>query len=77
MKWNSKIGKIYTTQRGTTRAHLYYYIRHEGAHTFKAGRFWFNREVDYERESFTTLATAKRYCEMKDREAVIIEEVSA
>jgi hypothetical protein len=77
MKWGTRIGKIQITVKGTPRAHWYYYIRREGAHDWRAGRYWLNHEVDYQGKSFRTSAQARAYCEAKDREAVIIEEVKA
>ena len=77
MQWGTRIGKIQITVKGTPRAHWYYYIRREGAHDWRAGRYWFGSEVDYQGKSFRTSAQARAYCEQKDREAVIIEEVRA
>jgi hypothetical protein len=77
MKWGTRIGKIQITVKGTPRAHWYYYIRREGAHDWRAGRYWLNHEVDYQGKSFRTSAQARAYCEAKDREAVIIEAVEA
>lgn len=77
MKWGTRIGRIQITIKGTPRAHLYYYIRHEGAHQWKAGRYWFGQEVDFRDITFRTSAAARAYCEKKDREAIIIEEVRA
>jgi len=77
MKWGTRIGKIQITVKGTPRAHWYYYIRREGAHDWRAGRYWFGGEVDYQGKSFRTSAQARAYCEAKDREAVIIEAVEA
>ena len=77
MQWGTRIGKIQITVKGTPRAHWYYYIRREGAHDWRAGRYWFNHEVDYQGKSFRTSAQARAYCEAKDREAVVIEEIRA
>jgi hypothetical protein len=77
MKWGTRIGRIQITIKGTPRAHWYYYIRREGAHDWRAGRYWFGREVDYQGKSFRTSAQARAYCEAKDSEAVIIEAVEA
>jgi hypothetical protein len=41
-----------------------------------AGRYWFGQEVDY-RIKFESAELARDYCEMKDRETVVIEEVTA
>lgn len=76
MKWGTRIGRIQITIKGTARAHWYYWIKREGAHNWKAGYYGFGAEIPY-RETFTTSAKARAYCEMKDREAVIIEEIRA
>ena len=76
MKWGTRIGRIQITIKGTPRAHWYYWIKREGAHNWKAGYYGFGAEIPY-RETFTTSAKARAYCEMKDREAVIIEEIKA
>jgi hypothetical protein len=77
MKWGTRIGRIQITIKGTPRAHWYYYVRREGAHSWKAGRYWLGGEVDYRDKVFSTSAQARAYCEAKDREAVIIEEIRA
>jgi len=76
MKWGTRIGRIQITIKGTPRAHWYYWIKREGAHNWKAGYYGFGAEISY-RETFTTSAKARAYCEAKDREAVIIEEIRA
>jgi hypothetical protein len=85
MKWNIKRGRIYRTQEGTTRAHLYYWVRHEGVNHFEAGYYGFGREITYldtyrelgRPRRFSTVGEAKRFCEAKDRETILIEEVIA
>jgi len=77
MKWGTRIGRIQITIKGTPRAHWYYYIRREGAHDWRAGRYTFGAEYDYQGLTFRTSAQARAYCEKKDAEAVIIEEVTA
>jgi len=76
MKWGTRIGRIQITIKGTPRAHWYYWIKREGANNWKAGYYGFGAEIPY-RETFTTSAKARAYCEAKDREAVIIEEIRA
>lgn len=82
MKWLSKRGRIYRTQEGTTRAHLYYWIRHEGVKHFEAGYYGFGKEITFldthynlgKARRFSTVGEAKRFCEKRDNEAVVIEE---
>ncbi|NBO09639.1 MAG: hypothetical protein EBV30_09945 [Actinobacteria bacterium] len=54
-----------------------YYIRREGAHDWRVGRYTFSQEIDFRDKSFRTSAQARAYCEKIDREAVIIEGVTA
>lgn len=65
------------TKYNTTRAHRYYYIYEKSAGKWIAGRYWFSREYDYGRITFPDSASARAYCEKIDREAVIIEAVTA
>ena len=75
MKWHSVIGRVSTTKRGTTRAHLYYWTRRDGVRDFKAGYYGFGREVEFYGKSFRTLNEARTYCAQKDADALIIEAV--
>jgi len=75
MKWNSVIGRVSTTKRGTTRAHLYYWIRRDGVKDFKAGYYGYGREVEFYGKTFKTLNEARTYCAQKDADALIIEAV--
>jgi hypothetical protein len=75
MKWNSVIGRVSTTRRGTTRAHLYYWTRRDGVKDFKAGYYGYGREVEFYGKSFRTLNEARTYCAQKDADALIIEAV--
>jgi hypothetical protein len=75
MKWNSVIGRVSTTKRGTTRAHLYYWTRRDGVRDFKAGYYGFGREIEFQNRQFTTLQKARTYCAQKDADALIIEAV--
>jgi hypothetical protein len=75
MKWNSVIGRVSTTKRGTTRAHLYYWTRRDGVKDFKAGYYGYGREVEFYGKSFKTLNEARTYCAQKDADALIIEAV--
>ena len=82
MKWSSKIGRMYTTKRGTARVHAQYWVRHNGVGNFTAGYEGFGMSVTFldhhgHERIFSTVGEAKAYCEKKDREAVLIEEVIA
>jgi hypothetical protein len=76
LNWGTRIGKMQITVKGTARAHWYYWIKREGAHDWRAGYYGFNMEVPY-RLTFATSAQARAYCERKDSEALVIEEVRA
>ena len=76
LNWGTRIGKMQITVKGTARAHWYYWIRREGPRDWRAGYYGFGMEVPY-RLTFATSGQARAYCEAKDSEAVIIEEVTA
>ena len=79
MEWegveNDCVGQ--RTKYKSARAHKYYYIWQIKGGKWIAGRFTFGREYDYRGKTFPDSATARAYCEKVDREAVIIEEVTA
>jgi hypothetical protein len=81
IKWDIKRGRVQRTTHGTTRAYLYYYVIQRDTRHYEAGRYWLNREVAYTKNGeairFSTIGQARAYCEAKDREAVIIEAVTA
>lgn len=80
MKWNKQGAKWQETRRGTTRAHAYYFITKHGtgADKWAVGFYGFGRQIVMNSAGlFDTAQEARAYCEAKDREAVIIEEVSA
>ena len=81
IKWNIKRGRVQRTTHGTTRAHLYYWVRHEGAYAFTCGFYGYGQEITHTKNGaplvFSTIGQARAYCEAKDREAVIIEAVTA
>lgn len=81
MEWGTKIGKIYATKRGTARVRAQYWVKHNGANNFTAGYEGFGMLVTFTQGGkvrvFSTVGEAKAYCEMKDREAVLIEGVIA
>jgi hypothetical protein len=81
MKWNPKtpnnLRTLQTSEQETTRAFEYYYIKKmTGFYLgYTVGRYTFGREIDY-RETFNTLKEAREFCEMIDRETLVIEAVS-
>jgi hypothetical protein len=77
MKWGTRHGRMQITVKGTPRAHWYYWIRQEGARDWRAGYYGFGQEIAYRDKSFPTSAQARKYCEAKDAEAVIIVAVTA
>ena len=81
MEWGIKRGRIYATKRGTARVHAHYWVRHNGVKNFTAGYEGFGIMVTFtdggKDRIFSTVGEAKAYCEKKDREAVLIEEVIA
>jgi hypothetical protein len=75
MKWLSKISEHYQqTEDGTARAYVHYYIYRVSAGEWRAGRYWFNRDVDF-RLRFTSAKVARDYLEIYDSEAVLITAV--
>ena len=81
MKWQVKRGRIYKTFNGTARAHLYYWVRHDGVNDFTAGYYGFGMEITFTNHGtplhFRTVGAAKAHCQAKDNAAVIIEAVTA
>ena len=80
MKWNKQGAQFQSSRKGTSRAHEYYFVTTIGA----GGAGWLAGFKGYGRQvimtsagAFKTAGEARAYCEIKDREAVIIEEVSA
>lgn len=75
MKWNSRITESYQeTAEGTARAHSKYYLYRVRRGEWRAGRYWFNRDVDFRLE-FSSAKVARDYLEIYDREAVLITAV--
>jgi hypothetical protein len=75
MKWQDE-AIFQRTAYNSAKAHKYYYVFQAEEGKWKAGRFWFSREIDY-RLSFKSAEQARAYCEKQDREALVIEEVRA
>jgi hypothetical protein len=67
---------MYKTENGTARAHLYYWVRHNGVKAFSAGYYGFGIDVTFTNFgkplNFSTIAEAKAYCSDRDNEAVLI-----
>ena len=76
MKWDISHGGFQRSTHGTTKAYPYYYVARVGHGSYLAGRYWFNHEVDYGRITFTTPNQARKYCEQKDRDAVVLTSQS-
>jgi hypothetical protein len=81
MLWNIKRGRVYISKQGTAKAHLYYWVRHQGVGHFEAGYYGYGKEITFldrgEPRRFKTIGEAKAYCERKDNEAIIITAVTA
>lgn len=71
MKWDTSAREAFQ-QSFDGRAHDSYYIYKVRTGTWRAGRFWFNRDVDF-RIDFSSAQVARDYIERYDREAVLIE----
>ncbi|NDB36357.1 MAG: hypothetical protein EB023_13695 [Flavobacteriia bacterium] len=74
MKWLARRGRVYKSINGTAKAHLFYWVKQEGAYNFVAGYYGFGRDIQFQGLTFRTAGEAKNYCEIKDKEAVVIEE---
>jgi hypothetical protein len=70
MKWETSAREAYQ-QAFDGRAHDSYYIYKVSAGVWRAGRFTFNRDVDF-RIDFSSAKVARDYIEVYDREAVLI-----
>ena len=71
MKWDTRAREAYQ-QTFDGRAHDSYYIYKADNSLWRAGRFWFNRDVDF-RIDFPSAQSARDYIEKYDSEAVLIE----
>jgi hypothetical protein len=69
MKWQGIREEYQQTFDG--RAHDTYYVYKVSAGKWRAGRFTFNRDVDF-RIDFSSAKVARDYLEVYDREAVLI-----
>ena len=75
MKWHTRRGRIYKSINGTAKAHLFYWVKQEGAYHFVAGYYGFGKDIQFRNLVFKTAGEAKNYCAVKDAEAVVITEV--
>jgi len=79
MQWNSA-GKFQTSRKGTARAHLYYFVTQHGTGSsqWQTGFYGYGEQILMKSAGlFDTAQQAREYCEKIDREAVIIEAVTA
>ena len=75
MKWHTRRGRVYKSINGTAKAHLFYWVKQEGAYHFVAGYYGFGKDIQFRNLVFRTAGEAKNYCAVKDAEAVVITEV--
>jgi hypothetical protein len=70
--WRDGIGERWQrTKKGSTYAHNYYYVyRLSGSH-WRAGRYWFNEEIDF-RLDFSSAEVARAYCAIYDKDRAVI-----
>ena len=66
MRWSGTSDINQCTEHTTARAHLYYYVKHVGHNKWIAGRFTFNREIDFTGDTWKTAKDARAYCEEYD-----------
>lgn len=80
MRWNKQGAQFQASRRGTSRTREYYFVTTIGAGGagWLAGYRGFGTQVVMNSAgTFKTAKEAREYCEKIDREAVLIEEVSA
>ena len=77
MEWENTGAVWHRTKAYTARAHRYYYVFEMAPNKWIAGRFSFGKEFDYRNKTFKTAKAAREYCEKQDREAVVIEAITA
>ena len=80
MKWNKQGVQFQASRRGTSKAHEYYFVTTIGA----GGAGWLTGYRGYGRQivmqsagTFKTAQEARAYCEKADKEATIIEAITA
>ena len=75
MEWITSVKAEYQqTEEGTAKAHRSYYIYKAENALWRAGRFSFNRDVDF-RIDFPSAQSARDYLAKYDSEAVLITAV--
>ena len=75
MKWNKLGSKWQTSRKGTSRAHVYYFITQHGtgSQEWAAGYYGYGRQIVMNSAgTFTSAAAARAYCERVDRDAIVI-----
>lgn len=80
MKWNTQGAKWQESRKGTARAHLYYFITTHGTGNgeWQVGYYGFGKQIEMKSAgTFKTAEEARAYCEKIDREAVVLEAVTA
>ena len=80
MKWNKQGVQFQASRRGTSKAHEYYFVTTIGAggEGWLAGYRGFGTQiVMHSAGIFKTAQEARAYCEKKDEQALIIEEIGA
>lgn len=72
LQWRDGIGEIWQrTKPNSTYAYNYYYVyRLSGGH-WRAGRYWFNSEIDF-RLDFSSAKVARDYCAIYDKDSTVI-----
>ena len=71
MKWLDTDRIYQLTETGEAKAHPYYYVYRVAQSYWVAGRYWFDREIDF-RIKFETAEIAREYCELVDRDTLVI-----
>ena len=72
LKWRDGIGERWQrTKPNTTYAYNYYYVYRLRGNHWRAGRYWFNEEIDF-RLDFSSAKVARDYCALYDKESTVI-----
>jgi hypothetical protein len=70
--WRDGIGEIWQrTKPNSTYAHSYYYVYRLGGGHWRAGRYWFSREIDF-RLDFSSAKAARDYFALYDKDSTVI-----
>jgi len=76
MEWLDTDRIFQRTAEGSATVHPYFYVYRVAQSYWVAGRYWFNREIDY-RVRFEAAEDARDYCEMKERETLVVTAIEA